>query len=102
MTAVEIIWPGFGDNMRVLMWMLDRCEGKADAVVTPIGFEPKAEDINLEGIDISLETLKGLLEVDTAIWKEDVAGIKEFYKQFGSSLPKELAKQLEDFENRLK
>jgi phosphoenolpyruvate carboxykinase (GTP) len=98
----EIIWPGFGENMRVLMWILDRCEGKAKAVETAIGYEPIAEDINLEGIDISLETLKGLLEVDPAIWKEDVAGIKAFYKQFGDTLPKELAKQLENFEKRLK
>jgi phosphoenolpyruvate carboxykinase (GTP) len=98
----SIIWPGFGDNMRVLMWILDRCAGKADAVETPIGFEPIAEDINLEGIDISLETLKGLLEVDPAIWKEDVDGIKAFYKQFGDTLPKELATQLENFEKRLK
>ena len=98
----SIIWPGYGENMRVLMWILDRCDGTADAVETPIGFEPIAEDINLEGIDISLETLKGLLEVDPTIWKEDVEGIKTFYKKIGETLPKELATQLENFEKRLK
>ncbi len=58
----NFIWPGFGDNLRVLEWILNRCEGKADAVETPIGYVPKAEDINLEGLDLSLDTLKGILE----------------------------------------
>lgn len=56
----NFIWPGFGDNLRVLEWIIKRCEGKADAEETPIGFVPKAEDINLEGLDFDLETLKGI------------------------------------------
>lgn len=97
----NFIWPGFGDNMRVLMWILARCEGKADAVETPIGYEPKAEDINIEGLDIDLDTVKGLLDVDKALWKEDAAGIEEFYQKFGDKLPKELKAELETLKKNL-
>ncbi len=97
----HFIWPGFGDNMRVLMWILARCEGKADAVETPIGYEPKAEDINIEGLDIDLDTVKGLLDVDKALWKEDAAGIEEFYQKFGDKLPKELKAELETLKKNL-
>ena len=97
----HFIWPGFGDNMRVLMWILDRCEGKADAVETPIGFEPKPEDINIEGLDIDLDTIKGLLDVDKGLWKEDAAGIEEFYQKFGEKLPKELKAELETLKKNL-
>ena len=97
----HFIWPGFGDNMRVLMWILDRCEGKADAVETPIGYEPKPEDINIEGLNIDLDTLKGLLDVDKNLWKEDAVGIEEFYQKFGDRLPKELKAELETLKKNL-
>ncbi len=100
----NFIWPGFGDNLRVLMWILDRCAGKADAVETEIGYLPKPEDINLEGLDdVDLETIKGLLSVDKELWKEDIVGIKEFYSKFDefNTLPAELKKELADFEARL-
>ncbi|WP_243415477.1 phosphoenolpyruvate carboxykinase (GTP) [Merdimmobilis hominis] len=97
----HFIWPGFGDNMRVLMWILDRCEGKADAVETPIGYEPKPEDINIEGLDIDLETVKGLLNVDVELWKEEAKGIEEFYAKFGDKLPQELRNQLNALKERL-
>ena len=97
----HFIWPGFGDNMRVLMWILDRCEGKVDAVETPIGYEPKPEDINLEGLDIDLDTLKGLLDVDRDLWKEEAKGIHEFYGKFGDKLPEALRNELEKLEKRL-
>ena len=98
----HFIWPGFGDNMRVLMWMLDRCEGKVDAVETPIGYVPKAEDINIEGLsDITLDTLKGLLEIDKDLWLEDVKGVEELYDQIGERVPAELRKQLADLRDRL-
>jgi phosphoenolpyruvate carboxykinase (GTP) len=99
----HFIWPGFGDNLRVLSWIVDRCKGKADAVETPIGFGPKAEDINIEGLDdVTLDTIKDLLTVDTAPWLEDVANIKEFYKKFGDRLPKELNEELAKLEGNLK
>lgn len=98
----NFIWPGFGDNMRVLDWIIDRCDGKADAVETAIGYEPKAEDINVEGLsDITTDTIKDLLSVDKDLWKQEVAGIREFYGKFGSKLPKELAAQLDALEKRL-
>ncbi|MFO7160283.1 MAG: phosphoenolpyruvate carboxykinase (GTP) [[Clostridium] cellulosi] len=97
----NFIWPGYGDNMRVLMWILDRCEGKAKAVETPIGYEPLPEDIETEGLSIGTDTIKELLKVDPALWKEEIKGIKEFYAKFGSRLPKELLKQLEALEDRI-
>ena len=97
----HFIWPGFGDNMRVLMWIVDRCKGTADAVETPIGYEPKPEDINIEGLDIDLDTVKGLLNVDVELWKEEAKGIHEFYAKFGDKLPEELKNQLTALEERL-
>ena len=98
----HFIWPGFGDNMRVLDWMLKRIEGTVDAVETPIGLVPKAEDINIEGLDdITVDTVKGLLQIDKDNWREEVKGIKEFYAKFGDKLPKELAKQVEELESKL-
>ena len=97
----NFIWPGFGDNMRVLMWILARCEGKVEAVETPIGYVPNAEDINLEGLDITVDTVRELLSVDKALWLEDCAAIREFYKQVGERVPAELYAELEALEARL-
>ena len=98
----NFIWPGFGDNMRVLDWIIKRCEDAVDAVETPIGYEPKPEDINVEDLeDVTTETVKGLLSVDKDLWKEDAKGIHEFYAKFGDKLPKELEFELEGLEARL-
>ena len=97
----HFIWPGFGDNMRVLDWILKRCEETVDADETAIGYVPKPEDINLEGCGVDEETLKGLLNVDTETWKKEAEGIKEFYKKFGDKLPKELEDELSALESRL-
>ncbi len=97
----HFIWPGFGDNMRVLMWIIDRCKGTADAVETAIGYEPKPEDINIEGLDIDVDVVKNLLNVDVDLWKEEAKGIHEFYAKFGDKLPAELSKQLTALEERL-
>ena len=97
----HFIWPGFGDNMRVLVWILIRCEETVDADETAIGYVPKPEDINLEGCSVDEETLKGLLNVDTETWKKEAEGIKEFYKKFGDRLPKELNDELAALESRL-
>ena len=97
----HFIWPGFGDNMRVLDWILKRCEETVDADETAIGYVPKPEDINLEGCGVDKETLKGLLKVDTETWKKEAEGIKEFYKKFGDRLPKELNDELAALESRL-
>ena len=98
----NFIWPGFGDNMRVLEWIIDRCEDAVDAVETPIGYEPKPEDISVEELDgITTETIKGLLSVDKGLWKEEANGIGEFYAKFGDKLPKELAGELDALKARL-
>ncbi len=98
----HFIWPGFGDNLRVLEWMLKRCDGEVDAVETAIGYVPKPEDINLEGLDnFSIDTLKGILEVDNAKWAKEAAGIEEFYKKFGDKLPEELKAELEGLKARV-
>ena len=97
----HFIWPGFGDNMRVLNWIIDRCEDKVDAVETAIGFVPKAEDINIEGLDISLDTIRELLTVDVESWKEDVENIKEFYALVGDHVPAEMHEELAALEARL-
>ena len=98
----NFIWPGFGDNLRVVDWILSRCEGKADAVETPIGYVPEPEDINIEGLDITKDTLKSILGVDKAEWSKEADGIEEFYKKFGDKLPKELSKQIKELKERLK
>ncbi|MBE6586922.1 MAG: phosphoenolpyruvate carboxykinase (GTP) [Ruminococcaceae bacterium] len=97
----HFIWPGFGDNMRVLNWIIDRCEDKVDAVETAIGYVPKAEDINIEGLDISLDTIRELLTVDVESWKEDVQNIKEFYALVGDHVPAEMYEELAALEARL-
>ncbi len=96
----KFLWPGFGDNMRVLLWILDRCDGKVDAVESPIGYLPKKEDLNLAGLDISEEDLNELLKVDKEVWLDEVAQIKELYAGF-EKLPAELAEQLKALEARL-
>jgi phosphoenolpyruvate carboxykinase (GTP) len=99
----NFIWPGFGDNMRVLDWILQRCEDAVDAVESPIGYLPKPEDINIEGLEgITLDTIKGLLEVDKDTWKQEAKGIEEFYAKFGYRLPKELRKELKTLKSNLR
>ncbi len=98
----NFLWPGFGDNMRVLNWIIDRCEGKVDANETAIGFVPNKEDINLEGLDISDEVIDELLSVKKEYWVDDIANQKEFFAQFGDRLPKEITAQLEKLENSMK
>ncbi len=98
----NFMWPGFGDNMRVLNWILDRCEGKADATETAIGYLPKAADLDLTGLDIDAATLEELLSVDKAVWADEIGGIREYFAQFGDRLPKAISAQLETLANNLK
>ncbi|HAL63139.1 MAG TPA: phosphoenolpyruvate carboxykinase (GTP) [Clostridiales bacterium] len=98
----NFMWPGFGDNMRVLLWILDRCQGKADAVESPIGFMPRPEDIDITDLDLDMDTLKELLTVDKEVWLKDVENQKEYFAQFGDRLPKEIAEELAKLENNLK
>ena len=106
----NFVWPGFGDNMRVLLWILDRCDGKVDARDTEIGYVPYPEDINLEGLDYTIEEghkfgfddLKSILTVERDFWKEDLVSIKEFYGKFDvERVPNELWAELAKLEARL-
>ncbi|MBE7048230.1 MAG: phosphoenolpyruvate carboxykinase (GTP) [Ruminococcaceae bacterium] len=97
----KFMWPGFGDNLRVLNWILDRCEGKANAKETAIGYLPNASDINIEGLNMDKESLEKLLSVDKDVWKEEVAGQKEFFKKFGDRLPAGIQEELDKLEARL-
>ncbi len=99
----HFIWPGFGDNLRVLEWILKRCDNEVDAVETAIGYVPKPEDINLEGLkDFDEEKLASILKVDNAKWAKEAAGVEEFYKKFGDKLPQELRDELNGLEERTK
>ena len=97
----NFMWPGFGDNMRVLLWILDRVSGKADAHDSEIGLLPTASDIDTTGLDMSAEDLDALLSVDKEAWKEDVENIKEYFAQFGDRLPAEIKHQLEVLDGNL-
>ena len=96
----HFMWPGFGDNMRVLLWILDRCEGKAEAVESPIGYLPKT--IDTTDLDINADVLAELLSVDKKVWMEDVEDQKKYFAQFGDRLPKEIADELNKLESNLK
>ena len=98
----NFIWPGFGDNMRVLNWIIDRCEGKATASETAIGYVPQPEDIDLTDLDMDMDTLKDILTVDKAVWEKEAAEIEEHYKKFGDHLPAELRNQLDTLKANLK
>lgn len=99
----HFIWPGFGDNLRVLEWILKRCDNEVGAVETAIGYVPKPEDINLEGLkDFDEEKLASILKVDNAKWAKEAAGVEEFYKKFGDKLPQELRDELNGLKERTK
>ena len=103
----NFIWPGFGDNMRVLDWIIKRCEGKVDAVETPIGYLPKKGDINLKGIEdeVTSEVEDKLLAVDVDLWKKEIAEMRRYYnddiKAKGGNIPQALYDELDKIEARL-
>lgn len=92
----NFMWPGFGDNLRVLEWIIKRCEGKVGAKETAIGYLPYAKDINLEGLEdeVTEESLEKILDVDKELWKEEAKGIEEFFAKFGDKVPEELEESL--------
>lgn len=93
----NFMWPGFGDNLRVLNWILKRCDGEVGAKETEIGFVPNAEDINIEGLEgeVSIDSLNDMLSVDKELWLEDTKRIEELYAKFNGRVPKELVESLE-------
>ncbi len=97
----NFMWPGFGDNMRVLNWIIDRCDGKVDAVETEIGYVPNKADLQLDGLDLSDAVVDELLSIDKQAWKEDLANQREFFAQFGDKLPKEIKDSMDTLEKNL-
>lgn len=98
----KFLWPGFGDNIRVIEWMINRIEGTAGYCETPLGMQPKASDLNLQGLDISNEDIEALLAVNPAEWKEELASQEKFLKKIGSKLPAEIWSEHEGLKARLK
>ena len=97
----KFLWPGYGDNARVLKWICERIDGTAAAQTTPIGNLPTPESLDLTGLDLPAENLRELLEVDVAGWKTEIATVAESYAKFGDRLPTALTKQLEELRRRL-
>lgn len=95
------LWPGFGENLRVLKWVLERCEGKAAAQETPIGYMPHREDIDTTGIDVTPETMNELLAIDQAAWADEIRQQAEFFTQLGNRLPAGICQEHEALKKRL-
>lgn len=96
------LWPGFGENSRVLKWIFERVSGRGKAVKTPIGYMPAADAIDIEGLNVPQSDMDELLSVDKEEWLQEVTSIREHYATYGERLPKELAAQLDALEDRLK
>jgi len=98
----DFLWPGFGENSRVLKWIFERCEGTAKAVETPIGQLPTPDALDLSGLDLDADDLKTLLSVDRAGWLQEIPLIREYYAKFGDRLPPALASWLDQLEEALR
>jgi phosphoenolpyruvate carboxykinase (GTP) len=98
----RFLWPGFGENSRVLEWVFRRCEGKAQAVKTPAGHVPGPGGINTDGLDVSEDDMAELLTVDPEQFEAELPSIHEHFAIFGDRLPQELRDQLRGLEDRLR
>lgn len=100
--AGKFIWPGYGENSRVLAWVFERCDGKDNAQKTAIGWMPKDGALNLTGLNVSADSMHEILSVDTEGWKKEIADVRaNHYPKFGDKLPKELVTEMEGLEARL-
>jgi phosphoenolpyruvate carboxykinase (GTP) len=97
----KFMWPGFGDNSRVIEWMCDRVDGKADGRKTPIGYLPNSSDLDLRGLNVAPENINELLRVDAEAWKMEIPKMEKFFAQFGDRLPKRLSNQFDELRKRL-
>jgi phosphoenolpyruvate carboxykinase (GTP) len=98
----HFLWPGFGQNVRVLKWILERVRGEGKAVETPIGWTPTPDGIEREGLDIPTSALNELLQIDRADWESEIASQRKFFEQFGSRLPREIQEEHEALGQRLR
>ncbi len=97
----KFIWPGFGENSRILKWIFQRCDHKIESLDTPLGKCPKVEDLDLNGLNLSKETLEKLFHIDKSGWEEEIKGIEEYFSKFKDHLPNEIKDQLENLRKRL-
>ena len=97
----KFLWPGYGENSRVLKWIFERVEGTGEAVETPIGYLPAPGALDLSGLDVSTEAMKQLLAVEKDGWEQEAEGLSKYYDEFGDRLPAELRKQLAALKERL-
>jgi phosphoenolpyruvate carboxykinase (GTP) len=97
----KFLWPGFGENLRVLAWMLERCAGQAGATESAIGWLPREQDLHTEGLSLGADALQALLTVDAGLWRKEVAEIGEYLARYGERLPKALLAELADTQRRL-
>jgi len=100
--AGKFLWPGFGENLRVLSWILDRCAGRGGAVDTPIGHMPRPSDLNTQGLAISPAAMDELTAVPPAAWRQEVADLREYLQGFGARLPAAMVSELDELERRLR
>jgi phosphoenolpyruvate carboxykinase (GTP) len=94
--AGKFLWPGFGDNLRVLRWIIDRCNGTAKARDTAIGQLPHPQDLDTQGLELAPGALEELLAVDPALWRAEFKGIADYFGEFGTRIPRSLATELND------
>ncbi|MBM0105044.1 phosphoenolpyruvate carboxykinase (GTP) [Steroidobacter sp. S1-65] len=97
----RFMWPGFGENLRVLRWITDRCEGKVPAIETPIGLLPRKQDLDISGLDMDPSTLETLLSIDAGAWRQEVDAISKYLDEYGSRVPSQLREELKGVAKRL-
>ena len=97
----KFLWPGFGENLRVLAWMLERCGGRAGASDSAIGRLPRPEDLDLQGLDLAPQALAALFAIDPALWRKEIAELREYLGRYGTHVPAELLAELDTTERRL-
>jgi phosphoenolpyruvate carboxykinase (GTP) len=97
----KFLWPGYGENLRVLEWMLDRCAGNAGATDTPIGRLPRPEDIDTRGLNVGPDAMQALLSVDPNSWKKEAADMRAYFEQYGARMPSDMLEELKGLESRL-
>jgi phosphoenolpyruvate carboxykinase (GTP) len=100
--AGKFMWPGYGENLRVLSWMLERCAGRAEAVASPIGLLPRPQDLDTRGLEVSRQTLESLLSIDPALWRKEVADVRAYLERFASRLPEAMLEELASVERQLR
>jgi len=99
--AGKFLWPGFGENLRVLSWMLERCANRIGAADTPIGYMPRASDLNTQGLNMSAEALEELTAVPQPAWRQEAADLRAYLNGFGARLPAQLHAELDTLARRI-